>query len=284
MASILVTGGTGNLGRHVVPLLRAQGHDLRVLSRRPHATSRAAESIRGAESRRASPRTPVVESTPNVDGIEYVVGDTVSGAGLGAAVADIDTVVHLAGSDKGDDVGTAHLADAARAARVGHVVMISVVGADRMPIGYFRAKDRAEQTLAASGVPFTVLRAAQFHDFVWGMFGGMVRMPVVPAPSGIRLEPVSVEEVAQRLAELVDGPPAGRVADLAGPEVLDARTLLRGIAAVRRVRRPFVPMRVPGAVGRAYREGDNLAGPGVVRGHGTWAEYLEGRVAVSSAA
>ena len=110
MASILVTGGTGNLGRHVVPLLRAQGHDLRVLSRRPRA---------------------------NADGIEYVVGDTVSGVGLDAAVAGIDTVVHLAGSGKGDDVGTAHLADAAREARVGHVVMISVVGADRMPIGYF---------------------------------------------------------------------------------------------------------------------------------------------------
>jgi uncharacterized protein YbjT (DUF2867 family) len=256
MASILVTGGTGNLGRHVVPLLRAQGHDLRVLSRRPHATA---------------------------DGIEYVVGDAVSGAGLGAAVAGIEIVVHLAGSGKGDDIGTAHLAATAREARAGHVVMISVVGADRMPIGYFRAKDRAEQSLAASGVPFTVLRAAQFHDFVWGMFGGMVRMPVVPAPGGIRLEPVAVAEVAERLAELVDGAPAGRVADLAGPEVLDAPALLRGIAAVRRARRPFVPLRVPGAVGRAYREGDNLAGPGVVRGHGTWAEYLEGRMTVPSA-
>ncbi|GAA4354837.1 SDR family oxidoreductase [Microbacterium rhizosphaerae] len=249
MASILVTGGTGNLGRHVVPLLRAQGHGIRVLSRSPRSG----------------------------EGVDHVVGDTVSGEGLAAAVAGVDRVLHLAGSNKGDDIGTGHLVDAAHAAGVAHLVMISVVGADRMPIGYFRAKDRAERVLAGSGVPFTVLRAAQFHDFVWGMFGGMVKMPLVPAPRAIRLEPVDVGEVAARLAELVDEAPAGRVADLAGPEILDAPTLLRGIAAVRGVRRPFVPMRVPGAVGRAYRAGDNLAGDGVLRGRVTWAEYLEGR-------
>jgi uncharacterized protein YbjT (DUF2867 family) len=249
MASILVTGGTGNLGRHVVPLLRAQGRSIRVLSRSQHSG----------------------------EGIEYVVGDTVGGGGLDAAVAGVDTILHLAGSSKGDDTGTKHLVDAAHAAGVGHLVMISVVGADRMPIGYFRAKARAEQALADSGVPWTVLRAAQFHDLVWMMFGGLAKSPIVPAPRAIRLEPVDVGAVASRLAELVDAAPAGRVADLAGPEVLDAPTLLRAIVAARGVRRTFMPMGVPGAVGRAYRAGDNLAGPDAMRAGCTWREYLETR-------
>lgn len=253
MASILVTGGTGNLGRHVVPLLRAQGHGIRVLSRSRH----------------------------DGDEIEYVVGDTVNGDGLDAAVAGVDTILHLAGSNKGDDVGTSHLMDAARAAGVAHVVMISVVGADRMPIGYFRAKDRAEHALAASGVPYTVLRAAQFHDLVWTMFGGLVKSPVVPAPKAIRLEPVDVAAVASRLAELVEAAPAGRVADLAGPEVLDAPTLLRAIADARGVRRAFLPMGMPGSVGRAYRAGDNLAGPEVIRAGCTWNEYLRSRTSAA---
>lgn len=253
MASILVTGGTGNLGRHVVPLLRVRGHSIRVLSRSAH----------------------------DGDGIEYVVGDTVKGDGLDAAVAGVATILHLAGSSKGDDVGTSHLVDAARAAGARHVVMISVVGADRMPIGYFRAKDRAEQALAASGVPYTVLRAAQFHDLVWTMFGGLVKSPVVPAPTAIRLEPVDVAAVALRLAELVDEGPAGRVADLAGPEVLDAPRLLRAIAHARGVRRRFLPMRVPGSVGRAYRAGDNLAGPDVMRAGCTWEEYLQLRTSAA---
>lgn len=254
MASILVTGASGNLGRHVLPLLRAQAHELRLLSRAPR------------------------------DGAEFVVGDTVAGTGLAAAVAGVDTVLHLAGSSKGDDVGTANLAEAARRAGVGHLVMISVIGADAMPIGYFRAKDRAEAALAASGVPFTVLRAAQFHDFVWGMFAGMVKLPVVPAPSAIRLEPVDVQDVAVKLAGLVEGAPRGRVTDLAGPEVLDAPTLLRGIAQARGVRRPFVPLRVPGAIGRAYRDGVNLAGGEVERASGTWNAYLARRAAESQAA
>ena len=254
MASILVTGGTGNLGNHVVPLLRGRGHDLRLLSRTPR------------------------------EGVEFVVGDTVAGTGLAEAVAGVDVVLHLAGSSKGDDVGTANLAQAARRGGVGHLVMISVIGADVMPIGYFRAKERAEEALPASRVPFTVLRAAQFHDFAWNMFAPVLKLPVVPAPGAIRLEPVDVGEVAARLAGLVDGAPSGRVTDLVGPEVIDAPTMPSAIAAARGLRRSFFPVRVPGAIGRAYRDGVNLAAATAEHGSRTWAEYLQERAAVPAAA
>lgn len=247
-APLLVTGGTGNIGSHVVPLLRAEGRDLRILSRHPRADE---------------------------PGIQQVAGDTVTGDGLAAAFDGVEAVLHLAGGAKGDDVGARTVTAAAKAAGVRRLVFISVVGADRMPIGYFRRKAEAEQTIAESGVPWTVLRVAQLHDFVLPVVRGMAKLPLLPVPGGLRFEPVDVDEVAHRLAELTLGEPVGRAADIAGPEVLDIRRLAEAYAEANGKRpRGRLPLRLPGAVGRAYRAGDNLAGDGALRGQRTWREYL----------
>src|SRR5690606_28931420 len=156
---ILVTGGTGNLGRRVVRRLGEAGRVVRVLSRHPGQDSA---------------------------GVVQLPGDTVRGTGLDAAMRGVGVVVHLAGGAKGDDIAAAHVARAAQAAGVGHLVLISVIGAGKMPIGYFRAKAAAEQAIADSGVPFSILRAAQFHDFVLGTVGAMAKFPLVPAPGGLR--------------------------------------------------------------------------------------------------
>ena len=143
---VLVTGGTGTLGRLVLPRLLEAAHAVRVLSRTPH---------------------------PAVDGIEYVVGDLTTGAGIEAAVAGVATLLHCAGSAKGDEVKARQLLRAAAPAGVAHLIFISVVGADRIPItgrldqamfGYFGAKHAAERLIADSGIPFTTLRATQFHE------------------------------------------------------------------------------------------------------------------------
>jgi len=256
-STILVTGGTGELGRHVVPLLAAPGRHLRVLSR--HG--------------RPAPDPGSLSASPveRVERVEYVVGDTVAGTGLAEAVTGADVVLHLAGGPKGDDVGTQHVAEAARAAGVGHLILISVIGADRMPIGYFRRKAASERIVAASGVPWTVLRATQFHSFARTMAGGMARLPIVPVMRDVRVESVAVEDVAQRLAELAEQPPQGRVADLAGPQVRTLEELIRTLPGRAH---PQLRFGLPGALGRAYRNGENLAGPGADRGTGTWEEYL----------
>ncbi|WP_025156505.1 SDR family oxidoreductase [Leifsonia aquatica] len=243
-STILVTGGTGNLGRHVLPLLAAHDLRIRVLTR---------------------------HGRPTADGVEYVVGDTVAGAGVAAAVDGADVVLHLAGGPTGDDVATRHVAEAARAAGVGHIVLISVIGADAMPIGYFRRKAESERVLAASGVPWTVLRAAQFHEFAHTMVGGLARLPVVPVLKDVRLEPVAVQDVAARLAELAVAPPQGRVADLAGPDVCTVEELIDTLPGRHH---PHLRFALPGAMGRAYRSEANLAGAGADRGTGTWSAYL----------
>ena len=255
--TILVTGGTGTLGRLLVPRLRDAGHRVRVLSRHGDGTE---------------------------DGVTYLKGDLASGEGIGAAVAGVDVVVHCAGSAKGDGEKARHLV-AALPAGLCHLVYISVVGADRVPIesgidramfGYYGAKLEGEQAVADSGLPWTILRATQFHDLVLTTVRQLAKMPVVPVP-GVRFQPVDTAEVADRLAELALGEPAGLVPDLAGPRVYEFRDLVRGYLKARRKHRPIMPVRAPGKAARAMREGANLA-PDRAVGHRTWEDFLAASV------
>lgn len=247
---VLVTGGTGTLGRLIVPRLRAAGCDVRVLSRRRHEAA---------------------------DGIDYVTGDLATGDGIERAVDGAGTVVHLAGGPKGDDEAARNLVRAVRPNAVRHLVFISVIGADRVPLGYFRSKLGAERAVAESGLPWTTLRAAQFHDFALMVAQKMAKLPVIPVPSAIRFQPVDADEVAARLVELTLGTPAGLVPDLAGPRVYRMGELIRGYLEARGQHRLMVPVRLPGKAGRAYRVGANLAS-GQAVGRRTWEDFLAERV------
>ncbi|MFG1810945.1 SDR family oxidoreductase [Streptomyces sp. NPDC049040] len=249
---LLLTGGTGTLGRHVLPMLRDAGRTVRVLSRH----------------RRESAD----------DGVEHVTGDLLADTGTAAAVAGVHTVVHLAGSNKGDDEATRNLVRAAVAADVRHLVLISVIGADTVPLGFLRTKLAAERAVTGSGLPWTILRAAQFHDLALTMAKGMTKLPVVPVPTGLRLQPVDVRDVAARITELALGEPAGRVPDLAGPTVYPMADLLRTYLTAHAKRRPLLPCPFPGRTGRAYRTGANLTLEGADTGTRTWEDFLAERV------
>lgn len=257
--AVLVTGGTGTLGRLVVPRLREAGRDVRVLSRNN------------------GERPP---------GAELVTGDLASGESVDAAVAGAGLVVHLAGSSKGDEEKAANLVRAvSRAGARPHLVYISVVGADRIPVesrldramfGYFAAKRAAEEIVADSGLPWTTLRATQFHDLLLTTAAQMARMPVIPAPAGFRFQPVDAGEVAERLVEIALGEPAGLVPAVAGPRTYGMDELIRSYLRASGRRRPIMRMRVPGAAGHAFREGANLA-PDRAVGRRTWEEFLAER-------
>ena len=256
---ILVTGGTGTLGRQVVPRLRQAGCDVRVLSRRAHE---------------------------DADDIEYVIGDLAAGEGIEAAVDGAGIIVHCAGSSKGDEDKTLNLTRAASLAGTQHLVYISVVGADRIPVvsgvdramfGYFASKLAAERVVADSGLPWTTLRAAQFHESLLKVAQQMTKLPVMPVPAGVRFQPVDAGEVAARLVELALGAPAGLAPDIAGPRVYSMADLLRGYLRARRKHRLMVPVRLPGKAARAVRAGANLA-PERAVGHRTWEDFLAERV------
>jgi uncharacterized protein YbjT (DUF2867 family) len=256
---ILVTGGTGTLGSRVAARLRDSGRQVRVLSRRPH---------------------------DGTDGVEYVTGDLQKNEGIEAAVAGATVIVHCAGRAKGDDEATGNLVRAAARAGSPHLVYISVIGADRVPVtsaidramfGYFASKLGAERAVTGSGLPWTTLRAAQFHESLLAVARQMSKLPVLPVPAGFRFQPVSADEVAARLVELALGTPAGLVPGIAGPRVYTMAELLRVYLRARGKRRPMLPVPVPGRAARAVRAGVLLLAGRAV-GTMSWEDYVSGQV------
>jgi uncharacterized protein YbjT (DUF2867 family) len=165
-------------------------------------------------------------------------------------------------------------------------VYISVVGADRIPVvsrvdramfGYFASKLAAERVVADSGLPWTTLRATQFHDLILMVAQQMAKLPVIPLPAGFRFQPVDAGEVAARLVELALGTPVGLVPDMGGPKVYGMAELLRDYLRATHRRRPIIPVWLPGKAARAFRAGANLA-PRRAAGRRTWEEFLAERV------
>ncbi|MFI9253101.1 SDR family oxidoreductase [Streptomyces sp. NPDC053069] len=241
MTTILVTGGTGTLGRCVTQRLRADGHDVRVLSR--HAQP-------------------------------YAVDLRVGGDKLDAALAGVETVVHCASTQRGgDEKAAGHLVAAARRAGVGHLVYISIVGTDRVPLGYYRTKLAVERQIEASGLGWTILRTTQFHDLLVSVLSGLAKAPVLLVPAGVPDQPVEVGEVADRLAALALSGPAGRVADMGGPEVRSLDSLARSYLRATGRRRAVAQVPLFGGTYRAARAGGLLT-PEQAVGKTTFEEYL----------
>lgn len=173
--TVLVTGAGGMLGSVVVPRLIEEGFEVRPMSRR---------------------------ARPG-----WVLADVATGAGVREAVRGVDAIVHLAsaaGKAQQTDVeGTRRLLDAAAAEGVRHVLYVSINGVDRVPNAYYRAKLAAEEIVETSGIPFTILRAAQFHGFVEMLLTVSGKLgPLIVDPKFL-VQPVSVEDVADRIAALL---------------------------------------------------------------------------------
>ncbi|GAA3396725.1 SDR family oxidoreductase [Streptomyces roseoviridis] len=236
MQPFLVTGGTGKLGRAVVRRLHDGHREIRVLSRRAQP-----------------PGTPASH--------RRVVGDLRTGQGLDAALRGVGTVVHCATTYGKEDITTTrNLIDAAlRSGSDPHLVYVSVVGVDVIPVPYYRHKLEAERMIARSGLPWTVQRATQFHDLVASFFAWQRWSPLTLTLQRFRFQPIDVRDVADRLARLAVGDPAGRAPDIGGPRVRTMRELATAHNKAHGLRRRVVSLRVPGRIARGFTEGANLA-------------------------
>ena len=228
---ILVTGASGLLGRLVVSELEQAGQTAIRAVRKPPANAAGMAS--------------------------WLKLDLKTGDGLEDCVSGIATIIHCASStgpfDPEVDVsGTKALLAAARSAGVSHMIHVSIVGIDRVPYQYYKIKLQAEEVVRASGIPFTILRATQFHEFAEFLLARLTRLPLVFLPGGIKIQPVETRAVAKRLVEIAGAEPTNGIREIGGPDVWELRALVKTWLGAHQKRRLLLPM--PGLVlGRLAR-------------------------------
>ena len=174
-----------------------------------------------------------------------------------------------------DVEGTGRLVEAAHQSGVRHVLYVSIVGIDRIPIAYYRAKLAAEEVVRGGGVPFTILRATQFAQLVDTLLTASSRLGPVLADRSVLLQPVHIDDVADRIVAGLDTGPVGRV-QLGGPEVFRFEELARRWQRARGTSRPVLPLRIPGRIGRELRAGA-LTTQDRPTGTRSWDDYLTQR-------
>lgn len=239
---VAVAGGTGWIGRVVVARLRDSGHDVAVLTRSA--------------------------------GVDLTTGAGLETALRGAA-AVID-VSNVATTSRATSVGffdavSRHLVAGCRQTGVRHLVALSIVGVDRVDLGYYAGKRRQEEVVLSGAVPASVLRATQFHEFAAQMLRR--RGPLVPVPV-LLSRPVAAREVAAALVDLAVGPAAGLAPELAGPRRERMPDMVRRLLRRRGGHRLVLPVRVPGTAGRGMADGGLLPVEDGPRGVETFDEWL----------
>lgn len=255
MTATLVTGGTGELGSELVERLIRKDHAVRIMSRRAEPASGGLMT-------------------------EWAQASLETGEGLREAVDGIECVAHCASSPfrktrEADVAGTRRLLEASKDAGAKHFLYISIVGIDKVPLPYYKHKLAAEKVIEESGVPYTILRATQFHYLIDRFLSdALLKFPVGTVPNDFKYQTIDTGEVADRMAELVEAGPSGRVADIGGPEVLTAGEMADAWEKATGRKRIKLPLPAFGKIANAFRKGYNTC-PDNRYGKITWQQYLD---------
>jgi uncharacterized protein YbjT (DUF2867 family) len=246
-----VMGANGSLGRAIVERAAARGHELVAVTR-------------------GAPKRAFLKAV-------HRSADVISGEGIADALSGAHVVLNAVNSVRGAKVllvdGTRRLLEAAEKAGVRHYVAISIVGIEKVPISYYAVKLQEEEVIEASTVPWSLLRATQFHNFIDDMFMRSSKFGVLLAPPGAKAQPIDVREVASALVLAAEAGPNKRLPDLGGPEILLMRELGRQWLKATKKTRLILPTPAPGQLGRSLRDG-GLCTPDHALGKMTFNEWL----------
>ena len=261
MSTVLVTGGTGHLGRDIVRLLIQRGDRVRVLARRPGQNPE----------------------------IEWIKGDVGTGAGFREAVDGVDAIVHaatnspaarrgrpglrdmLASPSDVDVVGTRKLLAEARRCGVDHFVHISIVGVQQARVPYSRVKAEAENVVKAGGVPWSIVPGTPFYWLLARILDQLSGRRIWPLPSNVDIQPADSADFAQYVTECLADGPGGVRADFGGPEILSLIEAARQFQRARGLNGRIIRMRMPKFMLRSL--GPQTC-PDGRQGKTTWSEWL----------
>lgn len=245
---ITVIGASGQIGSRVVELLTAAGHEVVGASKRTGA-------------------------------------DVLTGEGLAGAVAGAAVLVDVTNSPSFEDDpvmdffsrSSANLVEAARDAGVGHYVALSIVGADDLPeSGYMRAKVVQERTVAESGLPYTIVRATQFHEFAEMIVASLAVGGEIRAPKA-RIQPIAAAEVAATVADAAQGAPVNGIVNLGGPDKMSFAELARTVVARQGEQTPVVVDPSATYFGTPVDDDSLVTGTGAVLGDLRFTDWLASR-------
>ena len=263
MRTILVTGGTGHLGRDIVRLLQTTGEDrIRVLARRP-------------------------ATDPDID---WIKGDLGTGEGVAKAVAGVDAIIHAATNSPAarrgrlragdffsspedvDVVGTRRLLAWAHSAGTKHFLHVSIVGVQGSRVPYSRVKATAENLVREGPVPWSIVPATGFYWLLARMLDQMAGRRVWMLPSNLHMQPCDSADFAAYIVSCLEDGPRGVRADFGGPQVLTLAEVARQYQQARGIKRRIIGIPLPsfalGAVGQQVVDDGR-------HGTTTWSEWLQ---------
>lgn len=245
---IAIAGATGTIGRPLAEELAKRGHTVRKLSR-------------------GSTEHPV---------------DLATGAGLQAALEGCETLVDATNGGPAEKAAREVLIDggrrllaAAERAGIAHHVCISIVGIERLPLPYYRVKVEQEELVERCGLPYSIVRATQFHPLIDGLLRSASRYRVLPGGRA-RLQPVAPRQVAEVVAGVAERPPTGGCQTVAGPQILELGELARAWRSINEARGLVVPLPLPPKLGRPLRDGALTDPSPDHRGTTSWGSWLCG--------
>jgi uncharacterized protein YbjT (DUF2867 family) len=243
---IVVAGATGTVGRFVVSAAELHGHQVVRVSR--------------------------------TTGQDLVIGTGLDDALSGAdAVIDVSSIgtTSAAASVRFFGAATRSLLAAEERQSVGHHLALSIVGMDTIPFNYYAGKVEQERLIAAGSVPYSILRATQFHEFAGQILARTKVGPVSLMPRGL-IRPVSAADVADALINAAEAGPGGRLRDLRGPRDEELVDLARRTVRARGLRRVVIPLSLPGKYWSGMRNGVLRGTAEAIEAPTTFEEWLRG--------
>ncbi len=254
MNKVLVTGGNVNLGKHVVEVLLKKGLETAVLTTKTNNASQ--------------------------NEVQFFTGNLFENIGLKEAAENVEVIIHCASNPRSfletDIIGTTNLLNAVDRNSIKHFIYISIVGIDKSDYPYYQGKFEVENIIANSGIPFTILRTTQFHDFVLNMIKTLDQSEAsdsIKIPSGLRFQSVAIKEVAELLVSLSLEESKGLIEDFGGPEILHLEEMTKSYLEAIKSNKLIKLEKSEDIRHKLFTTGVNLC-PENHSGKQTWKEYL----------
>ena len=255
MNKIIVTGGTGTLGREIVRQLLEQHYPVTILTSR------------------RKPDVPL--------GADIAAADVTDKTSLNNTIAGTNILIHCASNAQNfravDIEGTKNLLAALRKKHFLHFIYISIAGVERSRYPYYLAKRETEEIIRQSGFPFSIVRATQFHNFVLERIikpSESENSSILSVPKGLRFQSIDSKDVADKTIELMKNSPTNSIITIAGPEILTIEEMAQTYLNISRWNGKVHP--IENDMYSLFKTGVNLY-PEFAAGKITWEQFLRNR-------